>query len=470
MKRLANYIRVSDMGERDEDSVQTQTIRQQAEGATAICSLSQAKVTETVIAKNASGGKSWPEPKLAELIRRVDAGEFDGIVVYDLSRFGRHLAALEVIERWAEEGKVFLSASDKFDATTASGRMCLRMMMVVARYYWEAARDRFAESQGKAFDRGAHIGRTPFGYLRITEPKHPQAGCLYPDPETAPIVTEAFERAAADGLHAAMNYLNVAAPGRRWETDDVRRMLRLRTYLGEVKLGDVRKRGHTPLTTLDTFTTAQTEPGKRATNGDYVLSKLAVCAECGEGLTGQLQSIQGKGKQRRMRCSNAACKGGSSISADALDAHVRAVLRAELGTQTWHVRFAVDGLEDARRALIAAEDERQRFAVDTEWIGALGPEAAKANALAFAAKVEEARQRYEAIADYAARSQRLPGADELDDDQQLLRAIGAVVGSITVARGRRGGRNHPPVSTRVVIRDIDGVVLDLDDGAREAAA
>jgi DNA invertase Pin-like site-specific DNA recombinase len=469
MKRLIHFIRVSDLGDRDPESVRTQSMDQQRDGAKAICHLSDATIAHEVVALNVSGGKNWPSRELASVIALVDSGEYDGIVVYDLARFGRHLDALKVIERWATEGKVFLSASDKFDATTASGRMCLRMMMVVATYYWEAVRDRFADSQDKAYKRGAHIGRTPFGYQRITDDADPKAGCLVVDPETGPIVTEAFRIAAADGLHAAMAYLNERVPQRRWSTDDVRQMMSRRTYLGEVSLGAQRKRAHDPLTTLHTWTVAQTEPSARVSDGDYVLSKIATCETCGEGLTGQrARHHRTKLRYRRYRCSNPSCNGGSSINADALEAHVRAFFASFLDQWEFRVRFEVAGLQEATDALTQARDDAARFARNTALLRSMTDADAAAMAEGLAAEVDAAMKRYEQVAKLATRSEQMPSADQLRDDEHLLRALRLIEPRIVVKRGRRGGHasTHPPVSARVVITDEDG----LDYGAGVAAA
>lgn len=432
--RLISYIRVSDMGERDESSESTQTIRQQREANEAIAKLSHAVIVDEVVALNASGGKAWPEPKLQEIIERVDAGEADGVVVYALDRWGRSLQALEVIERWAEEGKTMLSAGDKFDATTPSGRVSLRLMMVIARYYWEMTRDRFMVSQRAAFERGAHIARTPFGYVRVTDELDPRVGCLDRDPEWGPVVTKAFTIAAGESLHAAKAYLEDVAPHRGWDMTDVRRVLSNRAYLGEVKLnGDVKENAHAPLTTLSAFLAAQTEPRTLRASGNYPLSGIARCETCGGPMAGQYQTFRDGRAYRRMRCKNQpVCTAGASIGADRLEAYVQKVVAEVLSDKRWRVKLDPGGAEEALRVLEEATAERLALAMK------MSPSHPTYQAVMeqWDRIVDEAEADYRERASRSMKTANLPAATQLNLPDQLERVLGVLVDRIDVRPGR----------------------------------
>ena len=124
-----------------------------------------------------------------------------------LERWARTVDALSMFRRWADEGRWFLSAAEKFHAGTSQGRFALGMMLLVAQFYREQLTERFALSQRHAIARGAFIGPSPFGYRRIEDPLSPRVGCLEPDPITGPMVTEAYFRAARDGIAAAARHL-----------------------------------------------------------------------------------------------------------------------------------------------------------------------------------------------------------------------------------------------------------------------
>lgn len=143
---------------------------------------------------------------------------------------------------------------------------------------WESA-------QRRAVDRGVWIGPPPFGY-RATVAGHdrngmPISGPLEPAPVTGPIVREAFRVAAGEGLHAAMAYLKQAAPEKRWRTDETRRLLHNRAYLGEVRSGELTNpAAHKPLTTIARFAAVQAgdewSPGKRDSGSSRAGRRLGI--------------------------------------------------------------------------------------------------------------------------------------------------------------------------------------------------
>lgn len=460
MAELIEYDRVSRVGDRDETSESFQTVKQQRKAAKAIVGLTPgARIIDRVEALNASGGKDWPEPKLAEVIDRVDRGEADGVVVYALDRFGRHLKALEVIERWAEEGKVFLSASEKFDATTPMGRMCLRMMMSVASWYWEQSKERFAVSQADALEDGKFVGPTPLGYTRERIVDGKPKGKLIEDPVTGPIMRKAYKIAAADGIHAARLHLLEKAPGPRWDVDQIRNMLASRVYLGEawiwVKENGKRRRkvnpnAHEPLASEELWAAAQTEPGDRRTNGEYPLSeqRKVRCGNCGEAMVGQLQTTPRGYTYRRMRCGSCA---RCSISADKLEQHVLEVLeKCER-----HLRYRLNS-QGADADEFRVELQRAK-AKRTAYVTKMDPEDPdfEAGLRVHDRALQEAEERWR----QADRQERevavYPAGSQLQEPGQFQRALRAGVERILVRPGRG------PVSGRV---EIVSTVLD-DNGA-----
>ena len=95
----------------------------------------------------------------------VESGKVDGVVCAYLDRWARTLEALEMIERWSAEGKIFLSARERFDPTTSQGKFALGMMLLVAKYYRDTITERWQEAAAGAINRGVHAA-VPFGYRR----------------------------------------------------------------------------------------------------------------------------------------------------------------------------------------------------------------------------------------------------------------------------------------------------------------
>lgn len=404
-------------------------------------------------------GKTMDRATLRDVMRRVKAGETDGLVLALTDRLGR--APIEEAMTYVRElGQVgYLVLADAggrpVDLSDPMAETNLVLQLQMARQYWLTTANRFKRSQIDAVAAGVWIGRPPLGYRRGPDRR------LAVDPTVGPVITEAFALAAGEGLHAACRMLAVRLPGQRWRTSDARRVLSNRAYLGHVEYGSLppHKHAHEALTTPGVFEAAQTEPRARRSDGDYVLSGIATCAECGAGLTGQLQGVKGR-RYRRYRCSNPACRGGSSIGADALEGHVRDRLRPLLADSRFRVRFEIDGLADAERALAQAETERHDFATNLDFLRALGPEAAAANAKALTDAVEQARDRLQQVASRAARSRQLPAAGELEADAKLLAALRAIDCAIVVRRGRGA------ITDRVSLPGLD----DVDDGAGILAA
>jgi hypothetical protein len=248
-------------------------------------------------------------------------------------------------------------------------------------------------------------------------------------------VTEAFRIAAAEGLHAAMTYLEHAVPSKRWRTDDVRRMLGNRAYLGEARLGgQVKRSAHPALTTLARWNAAQTEPRARRSNGHYPLREYAICGRCGAGMVGALQTVRGK-KYRRMRCS-ANCAGGNSIGADLAERHVRDALRPFLNDEEARKSLSPAGEAEAKAELEQAEDDRARWGADDRSRDLMGDEAFYAGLEERARVVREAEERYRAIASRTADTEPVPYGDELDDPGQLERALRRTDALVRIHPGR----------------------------------
>ena len=66
---------------------------------------------------------------------RLENGESDGVVVYDLARFARRPADGERFIVAAENGLTILDAGSEYDLTSASGRKNFRDQMNAAAYY-----------------------------------------------------------------------------------------------------------------------------------------------------------------------------------------------------------------------------------------------------------------------------------------------------------------------------------------------
>jgi hypothetical protein len=338
---------------------------------------------------------------------------------------------------------------EPIDLSDPNAETNLVIRLQFARDQWVNAARRFRRSQIDALAAGRFVGPTPLGYRR-------EGGRLHEHPKLGKVVREAYKRAARDGLHAAVDYLAEKVPGRAWTTDSARKLLASRVYLGESwiwiprderdpegeKVRKVNPDAHKALTDLATWTAAQSTPRQRRTNGHYPLSGIGVCGECGGRMVGQLQNVKGR-TYPRYRCGTCA---RCSISAPALEDYVRDRIGVLLSTGNIPVRFA-SGFEEAREELERVTGELTAYLTNPA-LSAMG-EAFQAGAEMRQKAVEEAKERYQAAAGQAARSERLPAVHELEDDEAFERAQRAMVESVEVQAGRG------PVSGRARIRWVD---------------
>ena len=462
-KRFGAYHRISKLNGRDLADETTMTDKVAFEQMDAWATMRRLPKPDRYLDADVSGSK-LSRPELDRMLDDLRAGVIDGIVVAQVDRLSRAdvgdaLAVVKQILDVAPHGLVILDLG--IDPSTEFGEFGLTILLGLSRMQWRRYQRQWSTSQTRAVEeRGAWIGPSPLGYLKSvvghTKAGKPIHGPLELDPATWRIVRDAFRLAATDDLYAAMALLKDKLPAKTWRKSDVRRVLRNRAYLGEHH-GD--GAAHPAIVDFDTWTEAQTAPRARRSNGDYVLSGIASC-QCGAPLVGALQSVHGR-TYRRYRCSAPACRGGSSISAEKLETYIRSQLAAKLGDRRFRISLAPVGLDDARDALSLAETERKRYAVDLAAREALGDDAWLAGARARTAAVEAAQEAYQLIAGQSARSEVLPAASELDDDEQLLRAVRAAVVSISVRPGRGD------------VADRVGLVLvgdDLDDRAAMLAA
>jgi len=397
-------------------------------------------------------GKTMDRESVNAAMARVRAGEVDGIIFALADRIGRAPIeeTMSFVRGLSKIGYLVIAdiGPDPVDLSNPNAETSLVIRLQFARDQWLNAANRFQRSQRDAIKAGKYVGPTPLGYRR-------ERGRLVEDPVTGPIIRKAFKIAASDGIHACAAFLAEQLPGRRWDVDRVRKLLRSRTYLGESRTGKlVNTQAHKPLTTLEDWTAAQTTPGARRANGDYMLSGIARCGECGSALVGQLQTVHGR-TYRRYRCGTCA---RCSILADKLEEHVRDALKAAVANRAFRMRFVPGDVDGARDALKRAEAELKAYLTNPA-LSALG-DAFQAGAEVRAKAVEDARAAYQTLAGQAAHSELLSEPDQLDDRVQFeraLRAIGEVGIVIRVLPGRAA------VADRVEF-------LDGDDGARMLAA
>jgi len=186
-----------------------------------------------------SGG-NVNRPALKELMRDIESGAVDIVVVYKIDRLSRSLTDFTDLSKLFERHDVaFVSVTQQIDTSNAAGRMMLNILMSFAQFEREMTSDRIRDKIYATRKKGLWSGgMTPFGY-KMAERR------LVPDPVTAPVVRFVFERFAVSGsaklvTKELQRKFGPRGPGARhggdtsWRMMHVYRILRNPVYKGEI--------------------------------------------------------------------------------------------------------------------------------------------------------------------------------------------------------------------------------------------
>jgi site-specific DNA recombinase len=240
-------------------------------------------------------GRSAWNPKIYRpdweaLMARLEDGESDGVVVYDLARFARRPADGERLIVAAERGLTILDHGSEYDLTSASGRKSFRDHMNAAAYYSDTISENARRGKAMKASSGLVDARRSFGFE--------QDGVTVNESEAAIIRDHATRLLAGETQDALIRELcEREVPtvlGGQWAYSTYRSiMTRPRNagfivHNGEVVPG-VRLPGEVILADDIHYRLvamyAARKPG-RQTSGRYLLSGIAQC-RCGSALSGR---------------------------------------------------------------------------------------------------------------------------------------------------------------------------------------
>ena len=372
-KKIDGYVRVSRIGGRAGDGYISPEV--QREQISAFAALMGVEVDVWHDDQDYSGG-NIERPGFLEVIRRIESGETGGVIVARIDRFARSAPdGGAMVRRILDAGGIFAAAQERIDPTTDFGKAMLNIMFVMAELQLDQLKSGWKTAKGRAIERGAHIGPTPFGYRRIPRGQ-PGSGTLEPD-DNAPAVAQLFSEAASGAgisdLARRMDELSPRAHGGLWTTSSINHMLRNRVYLGEVNYSTEQplrnSRAHEALVDPQTWQAAQRDRRPRKKRGTpYVLSGLVRCAACRYVMSGGAGGA--KGQLRVYRCQGrhgaGKCPEPTMIVAEALETWVLDHVQDLLG-KTAVLAEPTDAsgqLEHLAADVRRAEEELDAFMLD----------------------------------------------------------------------------------------------------------
>ena len=244
-----------------------------------------------------SGG-TMERPALQRLLKEIEDGKVDTIVVYKVDRLTRSLADFaKIVEALDARGVSFVSVTQQFNTTTSMGRLTLNVLLSFAQFEREVTgeriRDKIAASKRKGMWMG---GRVPVGY-DVKERK------LIVNLEEADLVRRLFhlylELGSVLKLKARLDRERIRSKERISPTGNksggtfysrgaLYRVLQNRIYLGEIQHhGKVYPGEHTGIISRELW--EQVQARLRSDNG----GRRGIRANCSSLLAGLLQDANG---------------------------------------------------------------------------------------------------------------------------------------------------------------------------------
>ena len=315
-ERVALYLRVSSLEQRDEGTIETQ--RQYLERYAAGRDL---EVVDTYADDGVPGTIPFHQrPEGQRLLEDARAGVFGSVVCYKLDRMGRSLLnVVDAHDRLEALGVGLRSAKEQLETTTPAGRLQFQMLAGFAEFERATIRERTQDGLHRALRAGKQPGRLPYGY-RIGE----ESGTFEVVEDEARIIAQLFTNIAEGStIYREVRRLNdegtpapgyrvsgkERVPGKRWNSTTVSDMLASPTYLGrhEVKVngGEVIAREVPPIVTTALWERARRtlaenrrtpvgRDGERTRGRRYLLSGLIRCGVCGNSCTAHSVTNSGK--------------------------------------------------------------------------------------------------------------------------------------------------------------------------------
>jgi site-specific DNA recombinase len=114
----------------------------------------------------AYSGGNLDRPALQQLLKDVDAGRIDVIVVYKIDRLTRSLADFaKLVEAFDAKSISFVAVTQQFNTTTSMGRLTLNVLLSFAQFERELSSERVRDKVAGSRRKGKWTGGTvPLGY------------------------------------------------------------------------------------------------------------------------------------------------------------------------------------------------------------------------------------------------------------------------------------------------------------------
>lgn len=307
---------------------------------------------------------AWPR-----VLADIEARAFDVLILWESSRGDRDAEQWLGLLRRCRDQQVFIritSHGRTYDLSNAHDFKALASDGIDSHFESEKLSLRTRRGVASAAKKGRPpMGTAPYGYRRVYNKDTGKLEGQEPDPKTAPIVKEIFDRVARSEplseIQRDLNERRVPAPrGGQWRRLRIRELVTNPAFIGRRKHGgETYPADWAPLVDEATFYAADrvlNEPARMKTARPgrqvHLLSYLARCSTCGKYITA---------RSTYYRCP----QGHLNIRHAAADDFIRDMVLGRLAVPGIHAKLRQAG-EDADREVVAARGQAAKLRAELD--------------------------------------------------------------------------------------------------------
>jgi site-specific DNA recombinase len=191
-----------------------------------------------------SGESIAERPEIQKLLREVETGIADAVLVMDIDRLGRgDMLDQGILDRaFRYSGTKIITPTEVYDPESETWELVFGIKSLIAREELKAISKRMQHGRRASAAEGKSISKKPpYGYIRDENLK------LHPDPETAWVVVKIFEM-MRDGygrqaIATELDRLGVKPPDEKrefWAPTTITAIIKNEVYMGHIVWGKVR--------------------------------------------------------------------------------------------------------------------------------------------------------------------------------------------------------------------------------------
>lgn len=328
--KVAIYIRVST----EEQVREGFSISAQKHKLKAFC-IAQEWEVAGLYADEGVSAKDMNRPELQRMIKDVEKGKIDCVLVWRLDRLTRSVFDLyKLLEIFDKYDCKFKSATEVYDTTTAMGRMFITIVAALAQWERENMGERIAFGMAEKVRQGKYAHNiAPMGYdLNL---KTGDLTINQKEAKTVRLIYDLYIKGY--GFNRLCKYLNEQGiktkNGNTWDDTPMMQLVKNPLYYGAIRWKEeIIENAHEPIITKESWERAQqtivknrlAEP--RRVSSSYIFSGKLRCNKCGNVMVGGVSTFKlsngEKTRYKLYRCKEGyvgRCKGGRYISETKLE-------------------------------------------------------------------------------------------------------------------------------------------------------